>query len=473
MTTQTTAGLDAALAHLQATDQAGLRQLDEFLRIESVSADHTRAAEVRRAAQWLTAEFAAIGFEHVALNETAGHPVVTADWLHAGEDRPTVLVYGHYDVQPPDPLEEWVRPPFEPRHEDGLVYARGSGDDKGQLVLHLRAAEAWMRTAARLPVNMRLFLEGDEEVGSEPAETFVAEHPDLLAADVCVISDTGMHDDEGTPALTYGLRGIAYFEVKVHGPTHDVHSGGFGGVVANPANVLVAMLASLHDEHGRITIPGFYDRVRPLTDSDRAAYAAVPFDAEEMREQIGVPALWSGEQGFDHAQRLSARPTLDINGIWGGYTGEGAKTIIPAWAAAKFSTRLVPDQEFKEIERLVTEHLKRIAPPEVRVEVTVIHGGAPAITPLDHPAVKVAADALEQAFGKPPVYLRGGGSIPIVASLEAHLGMKSVLIGFASPNGNAHAPNEWIPLGNLRTGAEAIVRLWGALGELTADELRG
>jgi len=364
-------------------------------------------------------------------------------------------------------------PPFEPRHEDGRIYARGSGDDKGQIVIHLQAARAWMEAAGRLPLNLRIFFEGDEEVGSEPADEFIQAHPELLAADVCVVSDTGMQDDEGTPALTYGIRGIAYFEVKVSGPFQDLHSGGYGGAVANPANVLVKLLASLQDDHGRVTIPGFYDRVRALTDQERAAFREIPFDPEELRTAVDVPALWDGETGYTLVERLSARPTFDINGIWGGYSGEGAKTIIPAWAAAKFSTRLVPDQDFHEIERMVVEHLKSVAPPEVRTEVRVIHGGAPALTSLDHPAVSVAARALEETFGTKPVFLRSGGSIPVVAALEAHAGLKSVLVGFASPNGNFHAPNEWMPEANVHGGIEAIVRLWGALGELPPDQLRG
>ena len=473
MTTDTNGAVGAALDHLRQHRDRHREELDEFLRIESVSADPDRADDVRRAAEWITAELDRIGFEHVSLHETSGHPVVTGDWLHAGPERPTVLVYCHYDVQPADPLAEWVRPPFDPRHEDGRVYARGVWDDKGQIFIHLKAAEAWMTSAGSLPVNLRIFFEGDEEVGSEPVDEFIAEHPELLAADLCVVSDTGMQDDNGTPAITYGLRGIAYFEVRVSGPFQDLHSGGYGGAIANPATVLVQMLASLHDEHGRITIPGFYDTVRPLTDADRAASAAVPFDADEFRELTGVPGLWSGEEGFTAAERISVRPTLDINGIWGGYSGEGAKTIIPAWAAAKFSTRLVPDQDYHDIERMVVQHMRRIAPPEVRVEVRVIHGGAPALTPLDHPAVEVAARALEDAFGKPPVFLRSGGSIPVVAALEAHVGLSSVLVGFASPNGNFHAPNEWMPVANLEGGMDALVRLWGALGEMTADQLRG
>jgi acetylornithine deacetylase/succinyl-diaminopimelate desuccinylase-like protein len=473
VTTEISRAVDAAIAQLRDNDSTLLGQLDEFLALESVSADPEREADVLRTAEWVRDELEAIGLEHAQIHETSAHPIVTADWLHAGAAKPTVLVYCHYDVQPPDPLDEWVRPPFEARHEDGRIYARGSGDDKGQLWMHLKAAQALMQTTGRLPINLRVFFEGDEEVGSEPADEFIATHPDVLAADVCVVSDTGMFDDEGTPALTYGLRGIAYFEVRVSGPFQDLHSGGYGGVIANPANVLVQMLASLHDAEGRVTIPGFYDRVRPLTDAERAAYAEIPFDEDELRRSTGVPALWTGEAGFTHSERLSARPTLDINGIWGGYSGEGAKTIIPSWAAAKFSTRLVPDQDYKQIERQVVEHLQRIAPSQVRVEVKVIHGGAPALTPLDHPVVEVAARALEEAFGKAPIFLRGGGSIPVVADLEARLGLKSVLVGFASPDGNAHAPNEWIPLANVRDGMQAIVRLWAALGELTAEQVRG
>lgn len=473
MTTDTPTAVQAALDHARASADASLRELDDFLSIPSVSADPARDGEVRHAAAWVVGQLEGIGFEHVALHETSGHPIITADWLHAGADRPTILVYCHYDVQPEDPIDEWVRPPFEPRHEDGRIYARGAGDDKGQILVHLKAAEAWMRTAGRLPVNLRIFFEGDEEVGSEPVESFIAEHPELLAADVCVVSDTGMQDDEGTPALTYGLRGIAYFELKVSGPFQDLHSGGYGGAVANPATILVKLLASLQDEHGRVTVPGFYDRVRPLTDADRAAYAEIPFDEEGYRAAIDVPQLWEGEEGYTTLERLSGRPTFDVNGLWGGYSGEGAKTIIPAWAAAKFSCRLVPDQDYREIERLVMDHVRRIAPPTVRVEIRVIHGGAPALTPLDHPAVRVAARALTDTFGKQPVYLRSGGSIPVVAALEAQLGLKSVLVGFSSPNDNAHAPNESIPAANIRGGTEAVVRLWGAFGEMSPAELSG
>ncbi len=473
MTTQTDTALAAALDFLTEHADEHLAQLDEFLRIESVSADPGRADEVRRTAQWIVDELTRIGVEHAVMTETSAHPIVTADWLHAGPDAPTVVVYCHYDVQPTDPLDEWIRPPFEPRHEDDRVYARGAGDDKGQLFMHLKAAEAWLATAGRLPVNLRFFFEGDEEVGSEPVEQFIAEHPDLLKADLCVVSDGDTFDDDGTPSIGYGLRGIAYWEVRVSGPHQDVHSGQYGGGVDNPANVLVRMLSSLSDGAGRFAVPGFYDAVRELTDEERAAYGALPVDSEAQRQSIGVPAWGDGERGYPLIERLSARPTFDINGIWGGYTGAGAKTIIPAWAAAKFSTRLVPDQDYKQIEQAVKRHLESIAPPTVSVEVKIIHGGAPAITPLDHPAVEFAARALESGFGKRPLYTRSGGSIPVVAALDSQLGLKTVMVGFASPNGNFHAPNEWMPLRNVRDGLRSLVHLWAELGAAGRAALGG
>ena len=471
--TDTHAATDAAIAHLGEHETEHLAQLDEFLRIESVSADPARAGEVRRAAEWIAEELTRVGAERATIHETTHHPIVTGEWMNAGPEAPTVLVYCHYDVQPPDPLDEWIRPPFEPRHEDDRVYARGAGDDKGQLFMHLKAVEAWMSAAGRLPVNLRFFFEGDEEVGSEPVEAFISEHADLLRADVCVVSDGDTFDDDGTPAIGYGLRGIAYWEIRVHGPRHDVHSGQYGGGVDNPANVLVRMLASLTDTGGRFTVPGFYDRVRDLTDEEHAAYAALPFDEGAWADETGVPAPMDGERGHTLLERLSARPTFDVNGIWGGYIGEGAKTIIPAWAAAKISTRLVPDQDYREIEASVKEHLESMAPPTCRVEVKIIHGGAPAITPLDHPGIEPASRALEAGFGKPPLFQRSGGSVPVVAALDAHLGLKTLMVGFANPTGNFHAPNEWMSLHNIRHGMVSLVHLWGELGTMSGGELRG
>jgi acetylornithine deacetylase/succinyl-diaminopimelate desuccinylase-like protein len=471
-TTDAAAATEAAVAYLRDHDSEHLAQLDEFLRIESVSADPARAGEVRRAAEWIAAELTRLGVERATVHETSHHPIVTGEWLAAGADAPTALVYCHYDVQPTDPLDEWVRPPFDPRHEDERIYARGAGDDKGQLFMHIKAVEAWMRSAGRVPVNLRFFFEGDEEVGSEPVQQFITEHADLLQADVCVVSDGDTFDDDGTPAIGYGLRGIAYWEVRVQGPRQDVHSGQYGGGVDNPANVLVRLLASLTDAEGRLTVPGFYERVRELTDDERGAYAALPFDEAQWREETGVPASMGGEGGYTLLERLSARPTFDINGIWGGYTGEGAKTIIPAWAAAKFSTRLVPDQDYREIELMMQAHLEAIAPPTTTVTVKVIHGGAPVITPLDHPGIGPASRALEAGFGKAPLFQRSGGSVPVVAALDAHLGLKTLMVGFANPTGNFHAPNEWISLLNVRNGMASLVHLWAELGAMSASDLR-
>ncbi|HVM24750.1 MAG TPA: dipeptidase [Candidatus Limnocylindrales bacterium] len=475
MTSQTdsAAAVDAAVAYLRRHEAEHLAQLDDFLRIESVSADPERNGEVRRAAEWIVEELTRLGVERATMHETSAHPIVTAEWMHAGAEAPTVLVYCHYDVQPPDPLDEWVRPPFEPRHEDGRVYARGAGDDKGQLFMHLKAVEAWMKTAGDLPINLRFFFEGDEEVGSEPIEAFIAEHADLLEADVCVVSDNDTFDDDGTPAIGYGLRGIAYWEIRVQGPRQDVHSGQYGGGVDNPANVLVRMLASLTDAEGRFTVPGFYDDVRELTDDERAAYAALPFDESAWTDETGVPAPMEGERGYTLKERLSARPTFDINGIWGGYQGDGAKTIIPAFAAAKFSTRLVPDQDYRKVERLVKTHLESIAPTTVGVQVRVIHGGAPVITPLDHPGIEPAKRALTAGFGTEPLFQRSGGSIPVVAALDAQLGLKTLMVGFANPTGNFHAPNEWMSVRNIRDGMASLVHLWEELGRMRAGDLRG
>ena len=470
--TTTSSGLDEALAYLRDHADEHLKGLDDFLRMQSISADPEHRADMVSTAQWIADELTGMGVEHAQLHETRSHPVVTADWLHAGADRPTVLVYCHYDVQPVDPLDEWVRPPFEPRYEDDIVYARGSGDDKGQLFMHLKAVEAWLRTAGRLPVNLRFLFEGDEEHISEPVTEFIDAHPELLEADFALVSDSDMSDDESTPAICYGLRGIAYWEIKVQGPFQDVHSGQYGGGVDNPANVLVRMLAGLTDANNRVTVPGFYDEVVDLTDAERAAYAEIPFDEADWLARLKLRAAMDGEPEYTLNERLSARPTFDIDGIWGGYQGEGSKTIIPAWAAAKFSTRLVPDQDPRRIEQLFIEHLQEIAPPTVTVSVRSLSNGAAALTRIDHPAIASAAAALEAAFGKAPLFHRSGGSIPVVPALEAKAGLKSVMVGFASPNGNFHAPNEWMPLWNYRGGMEALVRLWHELGTHTAEELR-
>lgn len=471
--TSRSAELQAALDHLERHADDNLARFEALLRIPSVSAEPAHDADTVRASQWIVDLMEQIGIEHAVATPTpSGHPVVTGDWLHAGPDAPTILVYAHYDVQPPDPLDEWIRPPFEPRYEDGKVFARGASDDKNQLIQHLNAADAWLRTAGRLPLNLRFIFEGDEESSAAPVEEFIAAHPELLTADLCMVSDGAMYDDEGTPEITYGLRGISYFEITVSGPHQDLHSGSYGGAVRNPANVLVKLLAALTDEHGRCTVPGFYDRVRPLTDAERAAYAALPYDVEAQRELIGVPQMWAGDPDHTFMERLSGRPTFDINGLWGGYSGDGSKTIIPARASAKFSTRLVPDQDHGEIAELMVAHLARLAPPEVTVTVKVIQGGYPYITPIDSSATQRAASALERAYGRAPLFARSGGSVPFVSALQLATNLPILLVGFATPNGNYHAPNEWLPLDYWRGGMEAIVHLWDEFSRATPEELR-
>jgi len=461
------------LAYLERHADDHLTQLESFLRIPSISADPARIDDVRMAAHWLVQELSRIGFDRATLHETCSHPVVTAESAKAGPAAPTILVYCHYDVQPVDPLDEWGQPPFAPLQRDGRLYARGAGDDKGQLFMHLKVAEAWLATAGKLPVNLRFVFEGDEEHDSGPIRQFISDHPDLLAADICIVSDTAMHDEDGTPAIVYGLRGIAHFDVHISGPQQDLHSGQFGGGVDNPANVLIRMLAGLTDGNGRVSVAGFYDRVVEPSAEDRDAAAALELNESEWAAVAGVPAVGAGEPGYSLVERLSARPTLDVHGIRAGSAGGGVKTIIPASASAKFSCRLVPDQDPVEITSLVTSHLAAMAPPSVRLEVTSSLGARPTLTRIDHPAVPIVAAALELAFGKAPVFERAGGSVPFVEALEAKLGLSTVLVGFASPAGNFHAPNEWMAVGNIRQGMMTIAHLWALMASLPDSESGG
>ena len=451
-------------AWLNAHEAVRLESLDAFLRIPSISALPEHAGDVRRAASWVAAQLRSIGIEHVELAETGGHPVVYGDWLHA-PNAPTVLIYCHYDVQPVDPLELWDSPPFEPVIRDGRILARGAADDKGQLHAHLRAAEAVMATRGHLPVNVRYLFEGEEESGSVNLDTWVENNRERLAADVAVISDTAFFEGN-RPAITVGLRGLMYCQVDVYGAPLDLHSGGFGGVVENPAIALARIIAGLKSPDGRILVPGFYDDVVPLSAADRAALAALPLDEEAYREEIGVPAL-VGEAGYSVLERSGARPTLDVNGIWGGFQGHGSKTIIPAHAHAKISCRLVVNQDPDRIFEIVRAEVLRLAPAGVRVEVQNIHGGRPILTPLDHPATLAAARALEAVFGEAPLYLREGGSIPVSATFQSILGTPVVLLGFSNPDNNAHAPNESFVLANHEGAIRTIARM---LDELAAVE---
>jgi acetylornithine deacetylase/succinyl-diaminopimelate desuccinylase-like protein len=446
--------------YLQRNRERSLQELNDWLRIPSISAKSEHREDTARAAEWLAGRMREAGLQTVDVVATAGNPVVVGEWRGA-EGAPTLLVYGHYDVQPPEPLDEWNSPPFDPVVKDARIYARGSVDDKGQVYLHLKAVEAHLAENGSLPVNVVFLVEGEEEVGSPNLGAFLQEHVERLRCDAVMISDTTMFAP-GLPSITVGLRGLAYMEVRVQGPSVDLHSGAYGGAVVNPALALARILSRLHDEQGRIAIPGFYDRVRELTAEQRAAIAALPFEEEGLREEVGAPAL-GGEAGYGSVERIWARPTLDVNGLLSGYTGEGAKTVLPARAMAKVSMRLVPDQDYKEIERIFIEHVKSLAPEGVTVEVEALHGGQPWFAEPEGKVFDAAKRALARAYGKDPVMIREGGSIPIVQSFQQTLNAPVVLIGFGLPGENAHAPNEWMSVENFHVGAEAIAALYEEL----------
>jgi acetylornithine deacetylase/succinyl-diaminopimelate desuccinylase-like protein len=445
-----------------------LESYRDFLRIPNISALPQHAPYCRRAAEWIAADLRAAGIEHVEVAETGGHPIVYGDWVHA-EGSPTALVYCHYDVQPVDPLELWDSAPFEPQVVDGRMVGRGASDDKGQLHMHLRATQAILAVRGGLPINLKFVFEGEEESSSVHLDAWLEANREKLVADVAIISDTGLFEGE-IPAITIGLRGLMYAQIDVVGTAVDLHSGGFGGAVQNPANALATIIAALKDADGRIAVPGFYDEVAELSDDDRRRLAELPFDDEAFRGHLGVPALF-GEAGYTTLERRGARPTLDVNGLWGGFQGEGSKTIIPAHAHAKVSCRLVPDQDPEAIFDRLRTFVAGVAPGGVTTSVRYLGGGRPSLTPIDHPVTQAAARALEATFGRPPVYIREGGSIPVCASFEETLGQPVVLVGFAPADGHAHAPNEWMDVATYETGIRTIVRLWdeiSALGTVSA-----
>jgi acetylornithine deacetylase/succinyl-diaminopimelate desuccinylase-like protein len=455
---------DAALeAHLEETRDARYESYFSFLRIPSISALPDHAADCRAAAAWLTDALTIAGIEHAEVCETDGHPVVYADWLHA-PGTPTVLVYGHYDVQPVDPLDLWTSPPFEPVIDGGRLLARGAADDKGQIHAHLMAAAALLATRGGFPVNVKYLFEGEEESGSVNLDRWLAQNQERLAADVVVVSDTGFFEGN-VPAITTGLRGLMYAQIDVVGHAVDLHSGGFGGTVENPANALAQIIAALKGPDGRIRIPGFYDDVVPLSEADRADLAALPFDESAYLDRLGLPTL-VGEVGYTTLERRGGRPTLDVNGIWGGFAGAGAKTIIPAHAHAKVSCRLVVSQEPARVFEQLKAYVEEIAPPGVTTTVTFLGGGRPSLTLRDHPATRAAARAIEATFGRAPVYIREGGSIPVTASFETILGLPVVLLGFIQPDCHAHAPNEWMDLGNYETGIRTFARMFDELTDV-------
>ena len=455
---------DAALeTHLAQTKDARLESYKAFLRIPSISALREHLDDCRTAAHWLRDALAAAGLEHAEAVETGGPPIVYADWLHA-PDAPTVLVYGHYDVQPVDPLDLWTSPPFEPVVVGDRILARGAADDKGQVHAHLMAAGALLAARGGFPINVKYVFEGEEESSSVHLDHWLETERDKLAADVAIISDTGFFEGN-LPAITLSLRGLMYAQIDVVGTAVDLHSGIYGGAVQNPANALAVIIAALKGPDGRIRVPGFYDDVAPLSEADRAALAALPFDETAYQDHLGLPAL-VGEAGFTTLERRAARPTLDVNGIWGGFEGQGSKTIIPAHAHAKVSCRLVTAQDPDRIFEAFKAYVEEIAPPGVTTTVQNLGGGLPSLTPMDHPATQAAARALEATFGKAPVYIREGGSIPVCASFGSILGLPVVLMGFTPPDENAHAPNEWNDLRNYETSIRAIARMFDELVDL-------
>jgi len=429
-----------------------LNELLDLLRIPSVSADSKYKADVARCADAVKEHMLKAGCDMAEIHATNGHPIVYGEKI-IDPKLPTVLVYGHYDVQPPDPLNLWTSGPFEPIIKDGKIYARGACDDKGQMFMHIKALEVMAKTKT-LPCNVKIMIEGEEEVGSTNLEKFLEDNKEKLKANIVLVSDTSMISMEH-PSIESGLRGITGVEVEVTGPNRDLHSGVYGGAVANPLNTLCKMISSLHDENGHITIPGFYDKVVELTPEERKSINQAPFDLEEYKAELGLKEV-RGEKGYTTLERTGIRPTLDLNGIWGGYQGEGSKTVLPSKANAKITMRLVPNQTPDEIAVLFQKHFESIAPDYVTVKVTPGHGGQPVVTPTDSPAYKAAARAIKTTFGKDPIPTRGGGSIPIVALFEKTLGLKTVLLGFGLDNDNIHSPNEKYDVFNFYKGIETI-----------------
>lgn len=438
--------------YFEANKDRFLDELLDLVRIPSVSARSEHKPDMLACAEAVKAKLLAAGADKVEIYPTDGHPIVYGEKI-TDASKPTVLVYGHYDVQPADPLELWHSGPFEPVIKDGKIYARGSADDKGQFYMHVKALEM-MHAHGEIPTNIKFIIEGEEEVGSPNLATFVASNKDLLKCDVILISDTSMLSLEH-PSIDVGVRGLTYVEVEVTGPNRDLHSGVYGGAVANPATILCQMIASLHDENNHITIPGFYDDVQVATAEERAKMAEAPFDEAEYKADLGVQELW-GEKGYSTNERTGIRPTLEVNGIWGGYTGEGSKTVLPSKAFAKISCRLVPNQNSHKMEQLLINHLKSMAPPYVQVEVRPHHGGEPYVTPIDSIPYKAAAAAIRDTFGKDPIPVRGGGSIPICALFEKELGVKIVFLGFGLDSDNLHSPNEKFNIENYYKGIQTI-----------------
>ena len=444
------AKLDAYFAEHRETH---LKELNDFLRIPSISSLSEHKQDMQVAASWLAAAMKRINLENISIDETGGHPVVYADWLHA-PGKPTILFYGHYDVQPVDPLNLWETPPFEPTVRDNKLFARGSSDDKGQVFMHLKAIEALFALEGTLPVNVKFIIEGEEEIGSPNLPPYVEKNKEKLAADLILISDTSLYAP-GKPAVCYGLRGLTGVQIDVRGAKGDLHSGLYGGGVQNAIHALAQILASFRDEHGTIQVEGFYDNVRPLSEEERQAFRDLNFDEEALKEEVGVKQLF-GEKGYSYLEQTWARPTLEVNGVFGGFSGEGIKTVLPAEAGAKITCRLVPDQDPDEIVALLKAHVEKHKPAGVDITISEFDKGAPYITPFDHPVIQAAGRSYEHVYEVPTAFIRGGGSIPIVAAFDQILALPVVLMGFGLTSENFHAPNEHFHLENFDKGLRVL-----------------
>jgi acetylornithine deacetylase/succinyl-diaminopimelate desuccinylase-like protein len=455
--------IDKVVDYINVQRDRYVDELKQYLAIPSISALPEHQGDVRRAAEWSADHLKSVGLENVRLIETPGNPIVYGEWLNAA-GAPTILFYGHYDVQPVDPVDLWESPPFEATVRENEIYARGAADDKGQVFMHFKAIEAHMKQTGRLPLNIKVFLEGEEEVGSLHLDEFVRQNKQLLSADVVVISDSAMFARE-IPSICYGLRGLVYYQIDLRGTKTDLHSGVFGGAMANPAFVLSQILSQMKDKSGRIKIPGFYDDVRELTEAERAEWKKLPFDEKKYRKEWGAPKL-SGESGYTVLERVWGRPTFEVNGLLSGFTGEGPKTVLPAVAMAKVSMRLVPNQDPDKIAKQFEDYVRKVTPASVELNLTRLHGGKPWMAEFDSPYIRAAGRAIEKGFGKAPVFTREGGSIPVVATFQEELGIPSVLFGVGLPDENAHAPNERLDLGNFHGGVIASAHLYEEISKV-------
>jgi acetylornithine deacetylase/succinyl-diaminopimelate desuccinylase-like protein len=442
-----------ALQYASQNKQRFLAELNELLAIPSISTDDKHQCDMRRAAEWLESQLRNLGIKNVQIMPTSKHPIVYGEWLEV-VGAPTMLIYGHYDVQPVDPLDLWQSPPFTPMQRGENLYARGASDMKGQVMATLKALESIVNNS-RLTVNIKFLIEGEEEIGSPSLDTFIPEHKDLLSCDFALNPDAGMIGPD-LPTITYALRGLAYFELWIYGPAHDLHSGTYGGVVHNPAQALSELIAGMHNEQGTITLPGFFDKVRKISPKEHSELALLPMNQDYYLEQTGAPALW-GEPGYLPVERVGARPTLEVNGLLSGFTGEGTKTVLPAWAMAKISTRLVPDQEPEDAYRSLLHYLDKRAPKDIRFELKMLQSSSPAIAKIDTMEIRALSRACETVWGKRPLFSRAGGSIPIVALIQKELGAESVLTGFGLPDDNLHAPNEKLHLPTWYKGIDTLI----------------